>query len=221
MNSVFWNLVAKDLKLYSWLVLIALAVGAASLLLLPHGNVAFFVGVSIGMASFVLLIMMTVIWGINEERKHQIHLFVLSQPITGQGVVLAKMLAVSITVLVPWLLISGGAIGMFLSNPDVHGFIPFAVTVLLFFPVYHAVMLSVAVTRQWAGLTIPVAILFNVGLNLFIPGVLRIPSVGATIEGSEMIWVSELQMIIALEIGIAVLAPALVLLSLRKRKEFL
>jgi hypothetical protein len=105
--------------------------------------------------------------------------------------------------------------------PPSRGFLPFATTILLYFPLYFAVLVSISLAGKGDGGNMAAVIFFNVAINLIIPGVLRIPSVGATIGGTEAIWTPELVFISTLELAVGVLSIAVLLWRLRTKTDFL
>jgi ABC-2 type transport system permease protein len=220
-HSLFWDLVRKDLAIYRFFTLGTLAICAVALVMITQGAVLFYIGSVTLCCAFILLIIFLAQMGIVAERKERVHHFVLSLPITGQQYVLAKLLALSIAFFVPFLLGSGVALLMIGTYEPSIGFLPYATTILLYFPLYFAVYVSVALSTKSEGAAMAPVLFFNIAINLFIPGLMRIPSVAATMGGTEAVWTSELLLIIALEVGVSVLAIALLLIGLRKKSEFL
>jgi hypothetical protein len=123
--------------------------------------------------------------------------------------------------LIPFLVTSVVSLSLMASYPPSHGFIPFAVTILLYFPMYFSILIAVTASAKSDAPNITVVIFFNIAINLFIPGLLRIPSVATTVGGSVAVWTPELLAIIALEAGITVIALVLTLWRQRTKTEFL
>ncbi len=220
-HNLFWDLVRKDLSLYRGMTLGTLVLGMFAVFLITRGMLMFYVGSVIMLCAFVILVIFLVQFGVLSERKERVHQFVLSLPITGQQYALAKLVALALAFLVPVVLVSGLALFLVGLYPPSRGFLPFATTILLYFPLYFAVLVSVTLLSKGDGGNMATVIFFNVAINLIIPGILRIPSVGATIDGTEIVWVPELILISTLELAVSVLAIAVLLWRLRSKTEFL
>jgi hypothetical protein len=220
-HSPFRELVRKDLVLYRNMMLATLAVGALAVFMITRGPLLFYLGSITALCSFIILSIFLVQSGILMERKQRVHHFVLSLPITGWQYMLAKLLGLALAFLLPFVLISGASLLLIASYPPSRGFLPFATTVLMYFPMYFAVLISVTATTRGYGPNTAAIIFFNVGLNLFIAGLLRTPSVGATIQGSEAIWPPVLLWVLAIEFAVAAVALALALRHLHSKTDYL
>jgi hypothetical protein len=220
-HNLFWLLVRKDLRLSRDMILITLAVGAFSLFLMTRGTVLYYIGCVIALSALVIHLIFLVQLGLMMERKERVHLFILSLPITGQQYVLAKLVALSSAFFAPFLLIAATSLALIAWYPPSRGFLPFAATILMYFPMYFAVLFSVTASAKSDGANIAAVIFFNIAINLVIPGVMRIPSVAATIGGTEVVWTPELLLIIALEVGVGACAILLLLWRQRNKTEFL
>jgi ABC-2 type transport system permease protein len=220
-HSLFWDLVRKDLALYRSIVLATLAVGAMAALMVTQGGILFYLGCVTVICAFVILSILLVQFGIVMERKNHVHLFVLSLPISGRQYLLAKMLALAMAFMAPFVLTSGAALWLFGSHPPSRGFLPFATTVLLYFPMFFAVLLSVAAATRGEGPYLATVTFFSIGINLVILGLLRIPAVSATIDGSRAVWTPELLWVLSLELAISVAVPALTLWRQHQRTDYL
>lgn len=220
-HSLFWELVRKDLAIHRIFVLGAFAICAVALVLMRQSPVMFYIGSVMLSCALILLIIFLVQFGIVSERKERVHHFVLALPITGRQYVIAKLLALSLSFYVPFLLASGIALYMIGSYPPSKGFLPYATTILLYFPLYFSVFCAVALASKSEGAAMWPVLFFNIAINLFIPGLMRIPSVAATMGGSEIVWTSELLTISTLEIAVSVLSIAVLLWLLRTKTDFL
>src|SRR5690606_31100817 len=157
-----------------------LAICALAVFLITRGSLLFYIGCVMMLSAFVIQLIFLVQFGVLTERKERVHHFVLSLPITGQQYALAKLLALGVAFLVPFLLASGTTLFLIAQSPEGRGFLPFATTILLYFPMYFAVLASATLVSKGDGVNIAMVIFFNIAINLVIPGVMRIPSVAAT-----------------------------------------
>lgn len=220
-RSLFLELVRKDLLLYRNMMLLPLAVGAVALFLITRGGLMFYLGAVATLCVFIIQLIFLVQSGIVMERKERVHQFVLSLPVTGHQYLLAKSSALALAFLVPFVLVGGAALLLIGLHPPGRGFLPFATVVLCYLPMYCAVLLSVTAASRSEAANTGVVIFFNIAINLFIPWLLRIPSVAATIEGSEAVWTPELLWVLSLELAVSVAVPALTLWQQRKRTDYL
>ena len=129
-RSIVGQLVAKDLRLASPLVVGSVVVGLLSLAVLPWNRIAFFVG---GIAFLVVLVLMNVLlvsMSLISERKEKTRLFVLSLPVSTMQYNVAKLLSSLIAYAVPAVLLTAVAVLLFAVTPLPNGFIPFMVATL-------------------------------------------------------------------------------------------
>lgn len=219
-HSLFWELVRKDLVLSRGMMLITLGVGAVGLFLMRQSGLLFYVGSVAVLSCFVIQLIFLVQFGVLAERKERVHHFVLSLPITGWQYTLAKLTSLSIAFLVPYLVIGAAALTLMTLNPPSRGFVPFSVAVLAYFPMYFAVLVSVT-TIKGEGFNIAAVIFFNIALNFLIPGLMRIPSVAATMGGTEVVWTSELLLVIAVQLGVGAISVVWMLWRQHTKTDYL
>jgi hypothetical protein len=220
-HSLFWDLVRKDLGLYRMMSFVTLAIGAVGVFLLTRGPLMFYLGCVAMLCAFIIHIIFLVGAGVITERKERVHHFVLSLPITGWQYTLAKITALSIAFFVPFVIVGGTALLLMALNPPSRGFVPYAATILMYMPLYFAMLVSVSTSNKTEGPHVAVIIFFNIAINFLIPGLMRIPSVAATMGGTEVIWTPELLLVIAVEIGVGALTLVWMLWRQHTRTEYL
>ncbi|HEY6446247.1 MAG TPA: ABC-2 transporter permease [Acidobacteriaceae bacterium] len=120
------RLILKDWYLNRWMIVSAIPLGLASLAIVLTGKPVAF------MLCIILLCMIIVGVGAQlamvttiSERKEQTLAFVMSLPVSFREYTAAKILANLILFLIPWLLLSAGAIVVLLLPGATHGLVPF------------------------------------------------------------------------------------------------
>lgn len=120
------RLIFKDWYLNRWMIFSSIPLGLASLAIVLTGKPVAF------MLCMILLCMIIVGMGAQlamvttiSERKEQNLAFVMSLPISFREYTAAKILANLIIFLIPWLLLTAGAIGVLLLPGATHGLVPF------------------------------------------------------------------------------------------------
>jgi len=186
--SVFWTLVRKDLYLMRGFIILTVAVGLGSLVLVAFGGVAFAVGgilfLTVNVGSGIFIAMFTYI----AERKENTRLFALSLPISGQQLDLAKLVAAFITYLIPWLTLTLAALLLFLLPPAVtKGMIVYVLMLQCFvIALFSTVLATMAVVRSEPAVGV-VIIASNIAFSLFMV-TLNLPRVSAPLHGPYIVW---------------------------------
>lgn len=221
MNTITRRLIAADLRQHRALMAGATAAG---LLALPAAvtsetgfNIAFLVWLTAVIALGVLLAM----FGVANERKERAQLFVLSLPVSPAGYVRAKLLGLLACFLLPWGLLSAGALGLVGAAPGIpDGLLPYGVLLCGYLLLNYAVVLSAALhIRSEAGMG-GVIILTNMSVTLFMMGIGRVPGVGEHMLAPEPAWNGSFWLALALELGAALLALLLPLFIAARRRDF-
>jgi ABC-2 type transport system permease protein len=165
--AIVRRLVLKDWYLNRWMILAAVPLGLGSLAIVLIGNMVSF------LLSIILLCM--VIIGVGSqlaivttvyERKEQTLAFVMSLPISWREYTAAKILANLIIFLIPWLVITAGALGVLCLPGAMHGLIPF--TAIMAAEILVTTCLSIAaglITESQAGTTVAI-LCSSLGLNI-------------------------------------------------------
>lgn len=218
-NTMFRMLIAKDLHLQRMIIIATLLAGIAAAVLVSFEGRWFYLGSITTLCALIILPILLVQSGVLAERREKVHLFVLSMPISGYGYQVAKVAGLAIAFFTPFLIITGMILGAIAFNAGQRAYLPFALTVLMYFPLAFAFLLSIALASRSEGPNNIAIIIVTVAINPLVEGLLRIPPVAASIEGSTIVWPEALLLVSSLEAGLAVLIPALTLGFLRQRKD--
>ena len=220
MSSLIRTLVLKDLYLARGMILAALVGGVLSLALMPWTPVAFYLGVTSFMVALIILNVALVMASVIGERKEKIALFVLSLPISTMQYTVAKVISSLIAFLAPWALLSAGCLFLFDFTPIPNGMIPVSVALLVFMVLYFCVLLAVALLTDsglWTGVVIVGG---NVGINIVIQVLLRLPSFTANGKGETAVWTADIVTFIALQLVLSAVAIGIALFIQSRKKNF-
>lgn len=215
------RLVAKDWYM-SRLPLSCVAIGGAvSIVMIVQRDAIGFAGL---VSSLIAVIMVSVIVPqvtVVNERKNKNLAFVMSLPISPLEFTASKVLGNLSAVVVPWALIAGTVIVLLWRSPEVNGgFMPFAIIAALMPLVSFSLLTSVAIVSEsefWSMITMGAS---NVSYSFWWVVVNAIPGMREDFRSPVPIWSDAAVTIIAIEIGICVLALALTFLLQSRKRSF-
>ncbi len=222
MNLLTRKLIAKELHLFRWLLVGATAAGFAGLLSAASGEVGFNIGFIVWLTAIIALGVMLALFGVAQERKERSLLFVLSLPLSPGDYVRAKLLGLLACFLLPWGLLSAGALGLIFVMPGIpDGLLPYAlllcVFLLLNFSMVLCGALHIASEAGMGGLII----LTNMSISLFMMGVGRIPAIGQYTQAAAPVWNAAFWQLLAAELALTLLTLSLPLFIAARRRDFL
>ena len=201
------QLILKDLYLFRWMVVGSIVAGAAAIAILPLSEVSGYVGAVSLICTLIVLNIFLVMHGVVQEKKDKVLLFILSLPVSTTQYVVAKVTANAIAFLVPWLVLTVGAIVVIDVSAIPNGILPYWLAVLGYILFYYCALLAVGLLWDSTGAHATAIIIGNVSFNFFIPFLLALRSVSGHAKGPAAVWTGDIVAILAAEI----LAGALVL----------
>lgn len=205
--SIVRHLILKDLYLLRWMVVASIVAGGAAIAIMPLSQVSGYVGAISLMCTLIVLNIFLVMSGVVQEKKDKVLLFILSLPVSTAQYVVAKVAANAIAFLVPWLVLTVGAIVVIDLSALPNGIVPFWLAVLGYILFYYCALLAVGLLWDSTGAHTTAIIVGNVSFNFFVPFLLGLPSVSGHAKGPTAVWTGDIVAILAAEI----LAGALVL----------
>lgn len=216
-GSVVTRLVLKDLHLWRGLVIGALAAGGGSLAIMPITPVASYVGGVAFVCVLVILNIVLVMNGVVQERKDKVQLFILSLPVSTTQYTTAKVIANVIAFTVPWAVLTAAALTMIVVSAMPDGLLPFWTVLLAYLLGYYLVLLAVALATDSTGWHATIITVGNVSINLLIPLLLNLPSIGPQTRNAHAVWTADVVGMVAgaLLVGAAALALAICLRARR------
>ena len=203
MNSaIIRQLILADLYLLRWMILGAVAGGAASVVLMPLGREAAYVGSVLLICVLIVLNIFLVMSGIVQERKDKVQVFLLSLPISPMQYTAAKIASNAIGFVVPWLLLTAAALVTIRVSWIPDGTVPFVAAVLGYLFFYYCVLLSVGLVSDCTGWHAAVITFGNVSVNFLIAFLSGLPSVTLHRDGPVAIWTPDIVTLLVLEVAV-------------------
>ncbi len=199
------QLILKDLFLFRWMIVASIVAGGASIAIMPWSQVSAYVGGISLICTLIVLDIFLVMSGVVQERKDKVLLFILSLPVSTTQYVVAKVAANAIAFLVPWLVLTVGAIAVIDLSAIPNGIVPFWLAVLGYILCYYCVLLAVGLLWDSTTVHATTIIVGNVSLNFVIPFLLGLPSVSGHAKGPTAVWTGDIVAIVAAEILIGAL----------------
>ena len=219
-RSIVWQLVGKDLRVVSPLVLGSLVLGVLSLALSPWSPIAFFVGGSILIVALILLNIMLVMGSLINERKEKIRVFLLSMPVSATQYNVAKLVSSMIAYGVPAVVLTLGGVLLLLATPLPNGFIPLFVATSVHCFFYFCVLLAFALVTDSQSWITPVIIFGNVSVSFVVPGLINLSSIGPSLGTEVIVWSPDVVAFIGVELVLAAAALVISFLVHSRQTEF-
>jgi ABC-type transport system involved in multi-copper enzyme maturation permease subunit len=220
MSSLVRTLVLKDLYLARGIIIASIVGGVLGLVLMPWSPVAFYLGVVTFMVVLIIMNVALVMSAVIGERKEKIALFVLSLPISTTQYTLAKTVSSLIAFVAPWAVLSLGCLVLFDLTPIPNGMIPVSVALMVFMVLYFCVLLAVALLTDSGLWTGSVIVGGNVGVNILIQILLRLPSFVANGRGETAVWTADIVFLIALQLVLSAVVIGIALFIQSRKKDF-
>ena len=195
-----WQVYQKQLAGYVAGLLLALGlVGMGSPLLAAAG----------GLLLLVLLIvvgMFAIASSIMAERKEQTQPFVMSLPVTPMDVFWGKLIANLVIYMVPFLLVTGGMLGMILGTPSPDGAVPWVLLIALFVLVNFVVTLCVAIAVDSEGWNTFAMLALMTLIGPFIYWVTWMDGIREHLKGDIIVWSPQVLGLIGGELAVIAIA---------------
>jgi hypothetical protein len=186
-SSVFWALVRKDLYLMRGFMIATVLTGVLAVVLACFGKVAFAVGGILFITADVASGIFIAMYSLMTERKDLSRAFALSLPISGYHYDLSKLLSGYLTFGIPWLAMTGMALGFFQLPGAPHGMFVYALLIQAFVLALFSVVLTalfVVSSEAMSGLLI---LAVNIGFSLFMVE-LNQPQISAPLHTAAIVW---------------------------------
>ena len=195
-----WQVYQKQLAGYVAGLLLALGlVGMGSPLLAAAG----------GLLLLVLLIvvgMFAIASSIMAERKEQTQPFEMSLPVTPMDVFWGKLIANLVIYMVPFLLVTGGMLGMILGTPSPDGAVPWVLLIALFVLVNFVVTLCVAIAVDSEGWNTFAMLALMTLIGPFIYWVTWMDGIREHLKGDVIVWSPQVLGLIGGQLALIVIA---------------
>lgn len=222
MNTVARKLIAKELYVNRWFMVTGSVAGLVSVAIAATGKTGFNIGSLTWITSIIAVGVMLAIYGIQNERKENSLLFVLSLPLSIGDYVRAKQIGLALCYVVPWSISSVAAITMVMLSPErPHGFLPYLILLCMFLITNFSLVLCGALHVKSEGLMSAVVIVTNMAVTLFMFLVGGIEDVSAHMWGAVPVWNTAFWKILTFELITLVVAFTLPFLVAARRRDFI
>lgn len=214
-RSLTRRLVAKDLYFYRWLIAAALVAGIGSLTLYELTGGSSASGLNVGGVLFLTTIITFGIFipmfGILKESEERSRLFVLSLPVSPGQYARIKVLAALLAFLMPWLVITVGAVltTFLLGGP--RGGLPLFLAIMGLFLCNFCLLTAVVACTMSERWSIVAILVTNLSVTLFLAKVSALPGVGGHTRDATATFGSAISMVLAGEVALILLSLFLAL----------
>jgi ABC-2 type transport system permease protein len=200
------KLIGKELSLNRFFMAAALLAGFVSIGISLISRLAFGIGsimfLTVMVAYSVILPMFTIV----TERKEKSRLFVLSLPVSRGDYLLAKVIGVSFSFLIPWTVLLIAALTVILATPVPNGMVVYTTLIMMFAFADFCVIACAAMLIDREGLMALVIICMNMSVTFFIVGISSFTSIGADVGRDVVNWSSPALTILGSEIAVVMVA---------------
>lgn len=222
MNMLTRKLIAKEFYLHRWLIVGSTVAGLAGLAIAAEGEMRFNVGMLTWLTAIIAFGVMLAMLGIANERKERALQFVLSLPLSPGDYVRIKLIGLFLCYLVPWAILSVGAVALLLVRPNLpDGLVPFALLLSGFMLASFSVVLCGALHTASEGIMTLVIIVTNMSVTLFFFLVGGIPSLNDHLHAAAPVWNDAFWIVLAAEAATLLVALSLPCFVAARRRDFI
>lgn len=216
------RLILKDWYLNRWMIFASIPLGLVALAIVLTGKPAAF------MLCIILLCMIIVGVGAQlamvttiNERKEQTLAFVMSLPVSWREYTAAKILANLIIFLIPWLLLTAGALGVLLLPGATHGLVPFtAIMAVEMLVTTCLIVVAGIITESQAWTTIGI-FCSSLGINVLGYLFAHLRGISGTMWGNRVHWTPTAWTVLCAEVLMVPLLLGLTFFIQSRKTDFL
>lgn len=222
MKPLTRQLIAKEFFFYRWMLVGATAGGLAGLGIAVTGEMGFNIGFIVWLTAVIALGVMLALFGVATERKERSLLFLLSLPLSPGDLVRAKLFGLLACFLLPWAVMSGGALALVVAVPAIpDGLLPYAVLLCVYLLLNFATVLCAVLHIHSEAAMGGVIIATNMSVSLVMTGLGRLPGIGAFMQQPLPAWNTTFWLVLAAEVAVLLLVLSLPLLLAARRRDFI
>lgn len=199
--AVVRHLILKDWYLNRWVILGSLPVGLGALAIVLTGKPVAF------MLCIILLCMVIVGVGAQlamvttvNERKEQTLAFVMSLPVSWREYTAAKILANLIIFLIPWLLLTAGALGVLLLPGATHGLVPYTAIMAMEMLITTSLIVAAGIITESQTWTTAGIFASSLGINVLGYVFAHLPGISKYMWGTQVYWSSTAWVVLICEV---------------------
>lgn len=199
--AVVRHLILKDWYLNRWVILGSLPVGLGALALVLTGKPVTF------MLCIILLCMVIVGVGAQlamvttvNERKEQALAFVMSLPVSWREYTAAKILANLVIFLIPWALLTAGALGVLLLPGATHGLVPYTAIMAMEMLITTSLIVAAGIITESQTWTTAGIFASSLGINVLGYVFAHVAGISKYMWGTRVQWSSTAWIILICEV---------------------
>jgi ABC-2 type transport system permease protein len=218
-GSIVGRLIAKDLYVYRWLIIVTLLSGLASMFMSGQGGATGNIGQILFVTTIVVLGVFLAIYGLISERYSRSLMFALSLPISPLQYTAAKVAASVIAFLIPWGIITATLVGLTVAlDTPAHGTLPYTLAMMGLFLANFCFLMALGLITGSESWAIAGIIATNTSVPVFLGTVL--PSLGGDRNGPVPVWSPAILTTLGIEAAVVVLSLGLTFYVQSRRKDF-
>jgi ABC-type transport system involved in multi-copper enzyme maturation permease subunit len=221
MNMLTRRLIAKEFYLNRWLIVSSTIAGIAGLLIATGGTTQFNIGMLTWLTAIVAFGVVLAMMSVANERKERALQFVLSLPLSHGDYVRIKLLSLLLCYLVPWAVLSIGAVALILVMPNLpDGLLPNTVLLCGFMLANYSIVLCGALHTASEGVMTVVIIVTNMNVTLFIFLVAGLSPLMDQMHAPTATWNTTFWTVLAVEIATLIITLSLPHFVAARRRDF-
>jgi ABC-type transport system involved in multi-copper enzyme maturation permease subunit len=222
MNMLTRKLIAKEFYLNRWFIAGSTLAGIAGLLIATEGETRFNIGMLIWLTTIVAFGVVLAMLSIATERKERALQFVLSLPLSHGDYVRIKLVALLLCFLVPWAILTLGAVVLVVARPNLpDGLLPTAILLCGFLLANFSIVLCGALHTASEGMMTIVIILTNMAVTLFIFLVAGLPALHDHLLEPTAVWNDTFWIVLATELATLIVTISLPHFVAARRRDFI
>lgn len=218
-NALVLRLAAKDLYLYRWMLIAAVVAGFASLLIAPLSKTAFNIGSVTFITTLIAYGVILAMYNIAQERRDKAALFALSLPVDTRAYVRAKLIGTFTGFLIPWAVLTLGAVATILLTIIPDSLITLAVLLLVFFVCTFSVVTAGALVAKSELVTTIIIVVTNMSVTFFMFVLSAVLGVGP--PTNTIHWSRPALLVLAAELVVIAVALCVPPLYYSRKREYL
>jgi ABC-type transport system involved in multi-copper enzyme maturation permease subunit len=220
--SMVGRLIWKDWYFQRRAILLSLAGGAVSLLIVAFGGQPGFTIGLIFLVSILAIISATTVMGnVLGERENQTLAFAMSLPISYLEYTTSKIVGALLIFVPLWLAMVAGCLGLILAAPAIHGLFAFTVIMAVEMLVSNCLLIAVVLVTESKGWSTSAIVSGNVSISLVGYIVAHVPGIKNGMWGTTILWTPAATILLLVEFALIALILGMAFFLQSRKKDFL
>ena len=218
-SSIVTKLILKDLYLSRAIIIGAVVAGLVALVIAVTSRIGFAIGGIMFISSIVTCGILVAAFSVMGERKDKSLLFALSLPVSTAQYTRAKLIAVLLGFLIPWVLLTGAALICIVALDYMpKGMVVYALVIQCFFLALFSLFMAILLSTESEGWMAVAIVGLNLSISFFMMGLGNLTSIGKNASGPVPVWSTEAFTILACE-GVAIVLAFVLIFFFQSRKR--